>query len=353
MKKVLSVLLIAAIAISMLAGCSSKKESASTPQAGTETTKTETSEATKDPLSFKLTVTGTEIAIDTLMGQKFAELVSEATDGQIEVTVYPNDQLAGGNQTKGIEMLGQGIADFGIYGISTLAILDKRVAVANLPYLFADYADANSIFDSTGGEFMEKVFADVDLVYLGNAHNSFRQISNNKHTVKTPDDIKGLKIRIPGGQIFLDIWKAFGADPITMSWSEVFTALQQGTIDGQDNGPKASDSNSIYEVNKFYTVFNYMYDGYPLIMSKKAWDKLDADQQAIIKECATEAIAWARNEIETNDEKILQKFADEYNVEVTYLTAEEQEPFKALVAPIVEEYKGVYGEEACKAFGVE
>ena len=114
---------------------------------------------------------------------------------------------------------------------------------------------------------------------------------------------------------------------------------------------KTSDSNSIYEVNKFYTIWNYMYDGYPIVMNKKSWNKLDEEQRKILQEAATEACAWSRNKVETEEADLLKKL-EQNGVKVTRLTEEEINVFKELVKPVIEKYKDKYGEEAMKAFGL-
>lgn len=301
---------------------------------------------------MKMTVTGTDQGSDALVARKFSELVKEKSNGTIIIEVYSSDQLAGGNQSKGIEMLTQGITDIGIYSQSTLAKIDEKIGVCCLPWAFNSYEEVNKIFETTGGEYMKKIMDANGLVYLDNAHNALRQVSNSKRPIRTPDDIKDLKIRVPGGPVFLDTWNALGADPVAMSWSEVFTALQQGTIDGQENGIKTSDSNNIYEVNKFFTVWNYMYDGYPIVVNKTRWQKLSSEQQQILQECASESCAWGRNNTETVEKELLQKFKDN-GVEVTILTEEEIAVFKEIVKPVIEKYKELYGEEACTAFGIK
>jgi TRAP-type C4-dicarboxylate transport system substrate-binding protein len=137
-----------------------------------------------------------------------------------------------------------------------------------------------------------------------------------------------------------------------MAWSEVFTALQQKTIDGQENGAKTSQSNSIQEVNKYWTVWNYAYDGYPLLVNKTVWDKLSADQQAVLQEAATEVCEWSRNWVEEEEASIWASFEKDYGCEVIYLTPEEIAPFQEMVRPVVESYKDTFGQAAYEAFGI-
>ena len=195
-----------------------------------------------------MSVNGTDTQIDSKVANKFADLVSEASNGNVTISVYPNDQLASGNATKGIEMLAVGAVDLAAYATSVMAVLDEQIGIATIPYTFSNYTEAKQIIDTSGGKYYEKLLADKGITYLGSFHNGFRQISNNKHEVRTPEDVQGLKIRVPGGEVYMDFFNTLGADPIAMSWSEVFTAIQQGTIDGQENGVSITKSAKMNEV---------------------------------------------------------------------------------------------------------
>lgn len=193
-------------------------------------------------LNLSFAVNGTDTQIDTKVGQYLAELVSKKSGGNITIDVFPNDTLAGGNATKGIEYVCAGATDLAAYATSTLSAIDPKLNIATMPWTFADYDEAKEIINTTGGDYYEKRLANKKLTYLGAFHNGFRQLTNSKHSVKEPKDLKGLKIRIPGSKIYMEFWEAIGASPTAMSWSEVFTAIQQGTIDGQENGAPITKS---------------------------------------------------------------------------------------------------------------
>ena len=214
----LAILLATAVIGGCLTGCGS-----------TETASSANNEYQK--IELVMAVNGTDIQIDTKVADKFAELVAEASDGNVTIYVYPNDQLAGGNASKGIEMIAGGGVDLAAYATSVLSIIDRQLGVGTLPWVFNNYQEARETIDGTGGEYYAKRLSAKGLTYLGSFHNGFRQISNSKHEVKTPEDVKGLKIRVPGSEVYMGVFRQFGADPVAMSWSEVFTALQQGTID--------------------------------------------------------------------------------------------------------------------------
>lgn len=152
-----------------------------------------------------------------------------------------------------------GSTDLAAYATSTLSAIDPLLNIATMPWTFDSYEQAAEVIATTGGEYYADELDDKGLTYLGAFHNGFRQLTNSKHAVTKPDDLKGLKIRIPGSEIYMTFWQAVGASPTAMSWSEVFTAIQQGTIDGQENGVPITDSAKMYEVQKYLTLWNYCY----------------------------------------------------------------------------------------------
>lgn len=361
-KKFLSVVLVAGMIMASLTGCGGGDKPASGGDAsnpegqqeanGGEAGGEETGGSEYESVDLTMTVNGTDIQIDTLVANKFADMVSDASGGNVQITVYPNDQLAGGNATKGIEMISDGSVDLAAYATSVLSVLDEKLLIGTIPWTFTSYAEARKIIDETGGDYYASLLAPHDITYLGSFHNGFRQISNSKHAVKTPEDVKGLKIRVPGGEVYLKFFKAFGADPVAMSWSEVFTAIQQGTIDGQENGVSITDTAKMYEVQKFMTIWNYTYESDLFLANTTIWDTLEPATQELLREKALEACEWGRDQVEAEQEDIIAKFREQ-GMEVTELTPEELEPFKAVVQDLRQEFITKYGEEACAAFNIK
>ncbi len=195
-KRILSVLLGVGLMVLPLTGCGSKTDS--TAQAGEY-----------QQIELVMAVNGTDIQIDALVADKFAEIVEEKSDGNVTISVFPNDQLAGGNATKGIEMIAGGGVDLAAYATSVLSVIDRNLSIGIIPWSFDNYTEAREIIDTTGGEYYEELLDAKGLTYLGSFHNGFRQISNSKREVHTPEDVKGLKIRVPGSEIYM------GTVPIT------------------------------------------------------------------------------------------------------------------------------------------
>lgn len=200
-----------------------------------------------------------------------------------------------------------------------------------------------------GGKYYEKLLADKGITYLGSFHNGFRQISNNKHEVRTPEDVKGLKIRVPGGEVYMDFFNTLGADPIAMSWSEVFTAVQQGTIDGQENGVSITKSAKMNEVQKYITIWNYSYENDLFVANSKIWNTLEPKTQQLLREKAKEACNWGRQQVENEEDGIIAEFEEDAII-VTKLTPEELNTFKNAVEPVREKFINKYGKENYNAF---
>lgn len=308
--------------------------------------------STYHKVNLSMAVNGTDTQIDSLVANYFAELVHERSEGNITIDVFPNDTLAGGNSTKGIEYIATGGSDLGAYATSVLANLEPKISVATIPWSFTSYQDAREIIDSTGGDYYAQVLKPKGITYLGSFHNGFRQLTNSKRAVTRPEDLKGLKIRVPGSAVYMNVFDALGANPTAMSWSEVFTAIQQGTIDGQENGCSITKSAKMDEIQSYMTIWNYSYENDLFIANTRIWESLDSDTQKLLKECAAEACNWGRDHLEAEEEQLIQGFRDA-GMQVDVLTEEQLAAFQEAITDVIADLRDVYGEEACNAFGIE
>ena len=302
-------------------------------------------------VNLAMAVNGTDTQIDSLVANYFADLVMERSGGAVVVDVFPNDTLAGGNATKGIEYIAVGASDLGAYATSVLANIEPKMSVATIPWSFTSYAQARSVIDGAGGQYYADLLAAKGITYLGSFHNGFRQLSNSKRPVTKPEDLKGLKIRVPGSAVYMNTFDALGANPTAMSWSEVFTAIQQGTIDGQENGCSITKSAKMDEIQKYMTIWNYSYENDLFLVNTKIWESLPENTQQLIQECATEACNWGRDKLEADEEALIQGFRD-VGMQVDVLTEEQLKVFQDAVKDVVAGLKEAYGEEACAAFGL-
>ncbi len=303
-------------------------------------------------IELTMAVNGTDIQIDSLVANQFAELVEAKSGGNVTVSVFPNDQLAGGNATKGVEMVAVGSVDLAAYATCVMATLDSQLAAGTIPWIFESYKEARTVIDETGYKYYADILETKGITYLGSFHNGFRQISNSKHAVETPEDVKGLKIRVPGGEIYMDFWKTLKADPVAMSWSEVYTAIQQGTIDGQENGCSITQSSKMDEIQDHMTIWNYTYENDLFVANTEIWDTLEDNTKELLQECAEEACDWGRDKLENDEEAIIQEFEAE-DIQVTRLDSDSLQLFKEAVAPMRQKYIDKYGEEAKAAFQID
>lgn len=302
-------------------------------------------------VNLSMAVNGTDTQIDSLVANYFAKLVDERSGGNVVIDVFLNDTLAGGNSTKGVEYIAVGSSDLGAYATSVLANLEPKISVATIPWSFASYQQAREVIDSTGGEYYTQLLAPKGITYLGSFHNGFRQLTNSKRAVTKPEDLKGMKIRVPGSAVYISVFDALGANPTAMSWSEVFTAIQQGTIDGQENGCSVTKSAKMDEIQKYITIWNYSYENDLLIANTKIWESLDENTQQLIQECASEACGWGRDQLEPDEKALIQGFRD-VGMQVDVLTEDQLAVFQNAISDVIEEFKGVYGADACAAFGM-
>lgn len=302
-------------------------------------------------IELTMAVNGTDNQIDARVGDYFAQLVSERSGGNVTVAVFPNDQLANGNASRGIEMIASGSIDLAAYATCTLAVIDEKLPVATIPWIFDDYAQAREVIDTTGGEYYAQRLAMKGMTYLGSFHNGFRQITNSRHEVTTPADMENLKIRVPGSVVYMGFFRALGADPTSMNWSEVFTAIQQGTIDGQENGVSITSTSKMQEVQDYLTMWNYSYENDLFVANTEIWESLEPQTQELLQECATEACEWGRDVLEEEEAEILKEF-EAAGMTITYLTEEEQAAFDEAIASFKTEMEAYFGPEACAAFGI-
>ena len=337
-KATIAALLGAALLAAGLSGCGS-----------TETSDQNDGEYQK--INLSMAVNGTDTQIDSLVAHHFADLVAERSDGNIVIDVFPNDTLAGGNSTKGVEYIAVGGSDLGAYATCVLANLEPKLSVATLPWSFTSYQQAREIIDTTGGEYYAKMLAAKGITYLGSFHNGFRQLTNSKHPVTKPEDLKDLKIRVPGSAVYMGVFRALGASPTSMSWSEVFTSIQQGTIDGQENGCSVTKSAKMDEIQKYMTIWNYSYENDLFVANTQVWESLEENTRQLLQECATESCEWGRDRLEAEEDELIQGFRDS-GMQVDVLTEEQLHAFKDAVADVSAELKAEYGEEACAAFGI-
>jgi tripartite ATP-independent transporter DctP family solute receptor len=333
MKKILCIF-VSAIFLVVTAGCSSVITGVSNE---------------KKSYNLKMSVTVNDSSTWYLAAERFAEEVEEKTNGRIKTKVYANEQLSAGDSAKGVEMLLKGSTDFSYHSPIIYSVFEKRLGVVSAPFLFKDLKEVDEKMNGEGGKALNEILVENGIEPLGFGQNGFRQVTNGVRPIVSPEDIENMKIRIPGIKMYSDLWRGLGADPTTMAFSEVFSALQQGTIDGQENPIDVIRSSKLEEVQQYITMWNYSYD--PLIfgMNKEKFDSMHADDQKIIKEAAKHANEF---QIELAREKEKEQIEElkAAGMEFVYPTEEELEAFRKASESIYEAYEDVWGKELLDAF---
>jgi TRAP-type transport system periplasmic protein len=234
---------------------------------------------------------------------KFAEVVKAKTNGRIEVQVAPSAQL--GDDAAMVTALRTGALDMSANSQGALAAAVPEYSAFGMPFLFADLAQAWKVMDGPVGKELAEKSAEKGMVVLGYWDNGIRHMSNNKRALNKPEDLKGLKMRTPPDAVTVDIMQAVGAEAQQIKFSELYVALQQGVVDGQENPLMNIHASKLYEVQKFISLTGHKYEMTPFLMSKRSWDKLpDADRKAIT-EAAAEATALQRKLSREADERLV------------------------------------------------
>jgi len=234
----------------------------------------------------------------------FAKLVAEKSGGKIEVKVFPSSQL--GAQKELIEGLIYGTVDMTLTGTAELGTFQPQMALFDLPFLFKDRDHAYRALDSVGMD-LGKALEPKGIKLLGYMENGIRHLTNNKRPVKSPADMKGLKIRVMNNKVYIEMIKALGGSPTPMAFAELYSAMQQGTVDGQENPSAHIFTKRFFEVQKYASLTGHAYAPEPVLISMKTWNKLTDEQKKIIQDAANEAVAWQRKLSEAKDEEFWTK----------------------------------------------
>lgn len=329
-KSNLSLLLAILLLLMVFVGCSQNQS--------TSTDTTTEVENTGEPITLKLGHTG---VIDHFYQEgslKFAELVNEKTNGQVTVEVYPSDQL--GKQRESVEGCQLGTQDMVLTSTMILSNFNNDIAVFDMPFLFPDRETAFAAMDGEVAKEIEEVFADEGLIILGWWENGFRHTTNDRKEIKEPNDLVGLKIRVPESPIFIDTFTTLGAAATPIAFGELFSALQLQTVDGQENPAAHVITQRFYEVQDYISLTKHFYTPEPLVMSKVIYDNLPTDVQEALMEAGKEAGEYERQLAAEAEEQYLAEIAETGMI----ITEPDLEAFREAVKPVYEKYADEFGD---------
>ena len=284
-------------------------------------------------------------------GRKFGELMEKATGGKVKVNIYAADQLTNGNQSEGIQALMNGDpVQISMHSNLIYSAFDPRFNVVSLPFIYDSVEDADAKFDGEAGEKMKEILSEYGLHCMGIAENGFRELTNSVREVKSVDDMKNLKVRVAGSNLLMECYKRWGADATNLNWSETYTALQQNTVEGEENPLPAIDAASVQEVQPYCSMWDAIYDCLFFCINQEIYDGLTPEQQAVVDEAGQKAVEYERYINRSGDEEIMNRWKDKNGVTFTVKEDMDIESFKEAVDGVdewfIEELKSQGYEDA-------
>lgn len=280
-------------------------------------------------------------------GELWANKVRERTQGRINIKLYPGVSLIQGDQTREFSALRQGVIDMAIGSTINWSPQVKQLNLFSLPFLMPDYAATDALTQGAVGKSLFQTLDKAGVVPLAWGENGYREITNSKKPIKSPADLKGMKIRVVGSPLFLDTFTALGANPTQMSWADAQPAMASGAVDGQENPLSVYQAAKLHTVaQKYVTLWGYMNDPLVFVVNKDIWNSWTPEDREIVKQAAIDAakeqIVIARKGLVEADKPLVKQLAAN-GATVTELTAAERDAFVKATRPVVDKWKGQIG----------
>lgn len=280
---------------------------------------------------------------NTTLVEYFKPIVEEKSGGKLKVEIYPNAQL--GSDRQAIESVINGSIEMSVPGGPVLSGFYEKFMVYDLPFLFDTREAAYAACDGElKDKLSEKLLESQNIRILGIGENGFRHITTNKGPIKEPKDLKGLKIRTMESPNHMKTFEALGANATPMAFNELFTALQQGTVDGQENPIAIIYTSKLYEVQKYLVLDGHYYVNCPYIVNETFWQSLSSEEQNIIQEAIDETVKQQRLKLAEQEQEYL-KLIKESGIEVNELTPEQREKFVEETKSVYSWFEDTYGDE--------
>lgn len=303
---------------------------------------------------YKMSVVGNAPLGTAVAAFRWAELVGQLTQGRINIKTYPGSQLVGGDQTRELVSMRQGVIDFVVSSTINIAPQIREMNIFSLPFLMPDSRAFDAI--TQGGPVrvaLDNVLLQRDAVALAWSENGFRQVSNSKRQVRKPEDLRGLKIRFAAGQIYADIFNALGANPLQMSWADLQPALATGAVDGQETPVNVFIQTKLETVNqKYLSLWNYVADANIFKVHKPVWDSFSPADKEIVRasaeQAAKEHTASTRKGLGADGDRSSLDELVKRGVKVEELTEVEKAAFGRATKPIYDKWAASTGPELVK-----
>lgn len=298
MKRTLTwVTVILVVVMALLAGCSSKPATNSAISSNGSASK-----PAEQSITLKIGYTTNDPDPWHKSAVKFGEILKQKSNGRIKVQTYPSSQL--GSEREMIEGMKAGTVDMAVTGAGTPTVFEPKFGIIEVLYLYKDQAHLQRVLNGPiGQEISDSFLKSTNVRVLAWWDRGPRHLTTNRE-IKSPADLKGLKLRVPEVKVDLAMWKAFGASPTPMAFGEVFTSLKQGVIEGQENPLSIINSASFFDVQKYLMLTGHKIAAAPVMISEKTWAKLSDGDKKLVQEAAAEATKY-NNDLVAEDEKNL------------------------------------------------
>ncbi|WP_442908597.1 TRAP transporter substrate-binding protein [Halomonas sp. S3-1-8] len=274
-----------------------------------------------------------------LAATRFQEILDEQSDGAVSVEIFPNASL--GDERTLLEGMQIGTVDMGVITNGPVANFVDEFSVFELPFLFPTAEDAYDVLDGEIGQEILDKLEGVNLKGLAFAERGFRNITNSRNPINEPSDLDGLRLRVIENEVYVDTFRTLGANAVPMAWTEALTALQQGTIDGQENPVNAIYAFDLADTQDYLTMTRHIYAPALFVMSLPKWNALPEEVQTLVQDAAREASAYAR---EQNAEAEAEQLAALREAGMEINESPDIDAFREAVAPVYERYGDQFGD---------
>jgi tripartite ATP-independent transporter DctP family solute receptor len=281
---------------------------------------------------------------------KFAEIVEAKSGGKLKVTVYPGGAL--GSDQANVSALQGGTLEMASMNSGIFASLVKDFAIYDFPFLFANPSEADAVVDGSFGKNLHAKLEEKGLIGLGYYELGFRHISNSKRPINKVEDLAGLKLRVIPNPINVDWVSALGANPTPLPFPELYAALEQKAVDGQENPVATINGAKLFEVQKHLALTSHQYNPQSIVMSKKVWDGLSADEKKVVQDAVNESIKFQRQQSRALASSLLDTLKKN-GMQVTELPAAEVAKLREKMKPVIAKHSVTVGEATVSAMMAE
>ena len=298
--------------------------------------------------TFRIAINGAPGHPAVVGAEKWAEFISQKSGGKMTLKVFPSTL---GGDVQVLSSVQGGTIDFASMNSGILQGIQKEFAIFDFPFMFDSGPEADKVLDGSFGKKLADLLPAKNLYNLAYWELGFRNITNGKRPIAKLADLEGIKLRVIQAPIYIDTFTALGVNPVPMSFSELYPALEQKVIDGQENPFSVIETSKFYEVQKYLTISNHMYNPQSVIASKKKWDALTKDEQEILRSTLVDATLWQRQNARAMAGKSLENLKK--TMEVSELPPAEISKIREKLKPVIDKYSANVGPELVKELQAE